>query len=154
MTAIAHDSSLEALPRWLRGKMAAFVAVEKQKAFEAGRRAGEREAMRRMVSVLGERGYPAIVTIQQAVADHFGTRLIDMTSARRARSVARPRQVAMYLCRHLTEFSLPEIGRHFGRRDHTTVMHAIHMVGYLIERDEQIAAAVEAIRAALASPAA
>jgi chromosomal replication initiation ATPase DnaA len=149
VTVISVD---ETSPRWLRNKIAEAVRVEKQKAFDAGRRAGEREAMRRIMSVLGQRSYPAIVTIQQAVADFFGTRLIDMTSARRARSVARPRQVAMYLCRHLTEFSLPEIGRHFGRRDHTTVMHAIHMVRYLADRDKDFAASVEQIRAALAQP--
>lgn len=78
---------------------------------------------------------PKIIDIQQAVAEAFGIRLIDMTSARRARSVARPRQVAMYLARQLTLKSLPQIGRAFGDRDHTTVMHAIKQVEILASLD-------------------
>lgn len=71
---------------------------------------------------------PTIAAIQHRVSDHFGIRLIDMRSNRRARSVAWPRQVAMYLSRRLTVHSLPEIGREFGNRDHTTVMQAITRV--------------------------
>ena len=66
--------------------------------------------------------------IQKRVAEHFNIRLSEMTSARRARSVARPRQVAMYLAKQLTTRSLPEIGRKFGGRDHTTVMHAVRKI--------------------------
>ncbi len=66
-----------------------------------------------------------IEEIQRRVAEHWNIRLADMSSARRARAVARPRQVAMYLAKQLTSRSLPEIGRKFGNRDHTTVMHAV-----------------------------
>ena len=66
-----------------------------------------------------------IEEIQKKVAEYFKIRLADMTSARRARQVARPRQVAMYLAKQITQRSLPEIGRRFGNRDHTTVMHAL-----------------------------
>jgi putative salt-induced outer membrane protein YdiY len=66
-----------------------------------------------------------IEEIQRKVAEHYNIRLTDMSSARRARNVARPRQVAMYLAKQLTSRSLPEIGRRFGNRDHTTVMHAV-----------------------------
>ena len=66
--------------------------------------------------------------IQKRVAEHYNIRLADMHSARRARAVARPRQVAMYLCKQLTPRSLPEIGRKFGGRDHTTVMHAVRKI--------------------------
>ncbi len=66
--------------------------------------------------------------IQKKVAEHYNIRLADMHSARRARAVARPRQVAMYLAKQLTARSLPEIGRKFGGRDHTTVMHAVKKV--------------------------
>ncbi|MEE8227522.1 MAG: chromosomal replication initiator protein DnaA, partial [Kiloniellales bacterium] len=66
-----------------------------------------------------------IEEIQKRVAEHFNIRMADMHSARRARAVARPRQVAMYLAKQLTPRSLPEIGRKFGGRDHTTVMHAV-----------------------------
>ena len=61
-----------------------------------------------------------------------------MSSARRARAVARPRQVAMYLAKQLTSRSLPEIGRKFGNRDHTTVMHAVQRVGELMARDAEL----------------
>lgn len=87
--------------------------------------------------------------IQRKVAEHYNLRLSDMHSARRARNVARPRQVAMYLAKILTARSLPEIGRKFGGRDHTTVMHAVRKVEELIEEDAQIAQDVDVVRRAL-----
>lgn len=87
-----------------------------------------------------------IEEIQKKVAEHFNLRLSDMTSARRARLVARPRQVAMYLAKTLTSKSLPEIGRRFGGRDHTTVMHAVKRVESLKEADSQLAEDVELLR--------
>lgn len=87
--------------------------------------------------------------IQRKVAEHYNLRLTDMHSARRARNVARPRQVAMYLSKLLTARSLPEIGRKFGGRDHTTVMHAIRKVEELMDDDAQIAQDVEVVRRAL-----
>ena len=87
--------------------------------------------------------------IQRKVAEHYNLRLSDMHSARRARNVARPRQVAMYLAKILTSRSLPEIGRKFGGRDHTTVMHAIRKVEQLMDEDAQIAQDVEVVRRAL-----
>ena len=66
-----------------------------------------------------------IEEIQKKVAEHFNIRITDMHSPRRSRSVARPRQIAMYLAKSITSRSLPEIGRKFGGRDHTTVMHAV-----------------------------
>lgn len=87
-----------------------------------------------------------IEEIQKRVAEHFNIRISDMHSARRARSVARPRQVAMYLAKQLTTRSLPEIGRKFGGRDHTTVMHAVRKVDELRERDAGFAEDVELLR--------
>ena len=87
-----------------------------------------------------------IEEIQKRVAEHFAIRLTDMSLARRARSVARPRQVAMYLAKQLTSRSLPEIGRRFGNRDHTTVMHAVARVGDLMNRDAAFAEDVELLR--------
>ncbi|MCB9983601.1 MAG: chromosomal replication initiator protein DnaA [Rhodospirillales bacterium] len=87
--------------------------------------------------------------IQRKVAEHYNLRMADMHSARRARNVARPRQVAMYLAKMLTARSLPEIGRKFGGRDHTTVMHAVRKVEELIEEDAQIAQDVDVVRRAL-----
>jgi chromosomal replication initiator protein len=73
--------------------------------------------------------------IQKRVAEHYNIRLSDMHSARRARAVARPRQVAMFLCKQLTPRSLPEIGRKFGGRDHSTVIHAVRLIEDLRTRD-------------------
>lgn len=87
--------------------------------------------------------------IQRKVAEHYNLRLTDMHSSRRARNVARPRQVAMYLAKQLTARSLPEIGRKFGGRDHTTVMHAVRKVEELMEEDAQIAQDVDVVRRAL-----
>jgi chromosomal replication initiator protein len=87
--------------------------------------------------------------IQRKVAEHYNIRMTDMHSARRARNVARPRQVAMYLAKQLTARSLPEIGRKFGGRDHTTVMHAVRKIEELMESDAQIAQDVEIVRRAL-----
>ncbi len=84
--------------------------------------------------------------IQKQVSQHFNVRVADMHSARRARSVARPRQVAMYLAKQLTSRSLPEIGRKFGGRDHTTVMHAVRKVDELRELDAAFAEDVELLR--------
>ena len=92
-----------------------------------------------------------IEEIQKKVAEHYSIRLTDMSSARRARAVARPRQVAMYLAKQLTSRSLPEIGRKFGNRDHTTVMHAVSRVTELMERDGAFAEDVELLRRLLES---
>jgi chromosomal replication initiator protein len=84
--------------------------------------------------------------IQKRVAEHYNIRLADMHSARRARAVARPRQVAMYLCKQLTPRSLPEIGRKFGGRDHTTVMHAVRKIEELRSTDRTLAEDIELLR--------
>jgi chromosomal replication initiator protein len=92
-----------------------------------------------------------IEEIQRRVAEHWKIRLTDMASPRRARTVARPRQVAMYLAKQLTSRSLPEIGRKFGDRDHTTVMHAVKRVAELMTRDAAFADDVELLRRMLES---
>jgi chromosomal replication initiator protein len=84
--------------------------------------------------------------IQKQVAAHYNIRIGDMSSARRARAVARPRQVAMYLAKQLTSRSLPEIGRKFGGRDHTTVMHAVRKVEELRAQDATFAEDLELLR--------
>ena len=84
--------------------------------------------------------------IIRKVADHYNLRMSDLLSARRSRSVARPRQVAMFLAKSLTSRSLPEIGRKFGGRDHTTVMHAVRKIEELKKTDSQIAEDVELLR--------
>jgi chromosomal replication initiator protein len=76
-----------------------------------------------------------IEEIQRRVAEHYNIKLADMSSPRRARQVSRPRQIAMYLAKQLTTKSLPDIGRSFGGRDHTTVMHAVKKVEELAAGD-------------------
>lgn len=87
--------------------------------------------------------------IQRKVSDHYNIRLSDMIGPKRLRSYARPRQVAMYLCKKLTSRSLPEIGRRFGGRDHTTVMHGVKRIEELKIQDGQIAEDLEMLRRAL-----
>jgi chromosomal replication initiator protein len=87
--------------------------------------------------------------IQRKVAEHYNLKLPDMHSARRSRNVARPRQVAMYLAKQLTSRSLPEIGRKFGGRDHTTVMHAVRKIDELMTEDPSFAQDVQLVRRAL-----
>jgi len=87
-----------------------------------------------------------IEEIQRRVAEYYNVRLADMLSARRARAVARPRQVAMYLAKQLTSRSLPEIGRKFGGRDHTTVIHAVRKIDELCHLDSGIEEDVDLLR--------
>jgi chromosomal replication initiator protein len=88
--------------------------------------------------------------IQRRVAEHYNIRVADMHSARRARAVARPRQVAMFLAKQLTSRSLPEIGRKFGGRDHTTVMHAVRKIEEICSTDSAFAEDVELLKRMLA----
>lgn len=96
-------------------------------------------------------GKRTIAAIQARVATYFDIPLAEMKSARRARAVARPRQVAMYLCKHLTGRSVPEIGRRFGDRDHTTVLHGIKQIARLRIEDADIGAAVEQLERELSA---
>jgi chromosomal replication initiator protein len=77
----------------------------------------------------------SIEDIQRKTAEFYKLDLRDFQSAQRSRRVARPRQVAMYLSRELTMRSLPEIGRRFGGRDHTTVLHACRRIAALCQED-------------------
>ena len=87
-----------------------------------------------------------IEEIQLRVSQHFNIKVSEMHSPRRARAVARPRQVAMYLAKQLTSRSLPEIGRKFGNRDHTTVMHAVRKIEELKSSDSVMSEDVELLR--------
>jgi chromosomal replication initiator protein len=84
--------------------------------------------------------------IQRKVAQHYNVRMTDLLSPRRARAVARPRQIAMFLSKSLTSKSLPEIGRRFGGRDHTTVIHACKTIEKLKDTDSQMAEDLELLR--------
>jgi len=75
---------------------------------------------------------PSVTRIQEVVARQYGVSRFDLLSSRRTANIVRPRQVAMYLCKTLTLRSLPEIGRRFGGRDHTTVLHAVRKISWLV----------------------
>jgi len=83
--------------------------------------------------------------IQKTVADHFSLKQADLLSERRTRVVARPRQIAMWLCKQHTTRSYPDIGRRFGGRDHTTVLHGVRKIEELMALDDQIARDVETL---------
>jgi chromosomal replication initiator protein len=87
-----------------------------------------------------------IEEIQRRVAEHYNIKLADMSSPRRARQVSRPRQIAMYLAKQLTTKSLPDIGRSFGGRDHTTVMHAVKKVEELASGDISFAEDIDLLK--------
>jgi chromosomal replication initiator protein len=87
-----------------------------------------------------------IEEIQRRVAEHYNIKLADMSSPRRARQVSRPRQIAMYLAKQLTTKSLPDIGRSFGGRDHTTVMHAVKKVEELAAGDISFAEDIDLLK--------
>jgi chromosomal replication initiator protein len=87
--------------------------------------------------------------IQRKVSDHYNIRLSDLIGPKRLRGYARPRQIAMYLSKILTNRSLPDIGRRFGGRDHTTVMHGVRRIEELRAVDSQIADDLELLRRAL-----
>ena len=87
-----------------------------------------------------------IEEIQRKVAEHFNIRLADMIGPKRTRTIARPRQVAMYLAKSLTTRSLPEIGRRFGGRDHTTIMHGIRKIEELKAADSQLSDDLDLLR--------
>ena len=92
-----------------------------------------------------------VARIQQRVAEHFRIPVNEMTSARRAIAVARPRQVAMYVAKQTTPKSLPHIGRLFGNRDHTTVIHAVRRVETLMSQDDDFAHKVKSLVAECAA---
>jgi len=90
-----------------------------------------------------------IEEIQRKVAEHYSVRLSDLVGPRRQRNIARPRQVAMYLSKTLTSRSLPEIGRRFGGRDHTTIMHGVKRIEELSATDAQLADDLQLLRRSL-----
>lgn len=87
--------------------------------------------------------------IQKAVATHFGVTAADICSKRRTQSVVRPRHVAMYLSKTMTTRSLPDIGRRFGGRDHSTVIHAVNKVTAMLDCGDPIAQDVDALTRSL-----
>ena len=87
--------------------------------------------------------------IQNVVSNFFNISLSDMLSQRRSRPLARPRQIAMYLSKKMTSRSLPEIGRRFSNRDHTTVIHAVKTISRLSEQDDEMKKNINQIKSLL-----
>ncbi|MFA7432192.1 MAG: chromosomal replication initiator protein DnaA [Gemmobacter sp.] len=88
----------------------------------------------------------SIEEIQRRVAEHYNIRLSDLIGPKRARTIARPRQIAMYLAKQMTPRSLPEIGRRFGGRDHTTIMHGVRKIEELMATDSQLSDDLQMLR--------
>jgi chromosomal replication initiator protein len=100
-----------------------------------------RETLRDIVGTEEHRAVPA--EILKTVASHYGLRVSDMKAKSNAKPVAFPRQVAMYLCRKLTELSYPEIGRLFNDKHHSTVMHSVEKIGRMVEDDADFRRVIE-----------
>ncbi|MGE0846236.1 MAG: helix-turn-helix domain-containing protein, partial [Flavobacteriaceae bacterium] len=100
----------------------------------------------RDIVVQRERPQVKIESIQRAVAQHYRLSRQDLISARRTQAIVRPRQIAMYLAKQMTLRSLPEIGRRFGNRDHTTVLHAVRKIESLLAENDEMAREVADLR--------
>jgi chromosomal replication initiator protein len=100
----------------------------------------------------GELPEVSVERIQETVVDRFGISLQELTGDRRSQSIVYPRQVAMYLCRELTDSSLPKIGKKFGGRDHTTVIHATSKIAKLIQEDRSVYNLVQELTARIKQP--
>ena len=87
-----------------------------------------------------------IEDIQRVVSKHYNVSKADLLSARRTRTVVRPRQIAMYLSKQMTPRSLPEIGRRFGNRDHTTVLHAVRKIEEMVNADRVLHDELEGLK--------
>ena len=90
-----------------------------------------------------------ILDIQKTVGEHFNMRLEDFAAKKRTRAIAFPRQIAMYLSRELTDFSLPKIGAEFGGRDHSTVIHAHEKISTMLKDDKSLQQDVQDIKTIL-----
>jgi len=127
---------------------------ERQRALEAAAAAAARAAAREAGEQLDAPPEPPripIWLIQRVVAEYFKVPMADLSSARRQQTIVWPRQVAMYLSRHLTPRSYPDVGSRFGGRDHTTVLHGVKKVEWALTRagGAQLAVEIEAMRAAI-----
>lgn len=100
----------------------------------------------------GELPEVSVERIQETVVDRFGISLQELTGDRRSQAIVYPRQVAMYLCRELTDSSLPKIGKKFGGRDHTTVIHATSKIAKLIQEDRSVYNLVQELTARIKQP--
>lgn len=97
--------------------------------------------------IIGEKKKIITMTdIEEAVSERFHVKTSDLKSRRRSKTLVHPRQIAMYLCRELTDASFPEIGRHFGGKDHTTIIHACKQIAKAKEADPALRATLESLK--------
>jgi chromosomal replication initiator protein len=108
------------------------------------------EALGKMAYSIKSSSQRNISSIQQAVCDYYKVSIEQLKSKRRTADITRARQIAMYLCRDLTENSYPKIGREFGGRDHTTVMHATNKITKLLESDFELRHAIDDLKQKIA----
>jgi len=104
------------------------------------------ESALRELSIVSERRVTVDV-IQKVVAERFGVKVADILSKRRTKTVVKPRHVAMYLAKTMTTRSLPDIGRRFGDRDHSTVIHAVNKISELIKAGDPVKDEIESLSA-------
>jgi hypothetical protein len=116
------------------------------KAIKSKIRKSERDCGQFHIVVAPPCGLKKINDIQKLVALHFNVRVIDILSKCRTRNVIIPRHISMYLCMELTPRSLPEIGRLFGGRHHTTVLHAVRKIARLVDEDAALAEEISALK--------
>ena len=126
-------SKIKSNIRELEGSLVRLVAYASLKGLSIGIDLAQ-EVLKNIID--DESGGVSIDTIQRAVATHYNLKVSDLKSKNNSRSIAVPRQVAMYLCKVLTKASLPEIGREFGGKHHTTVLHSINKITHLYEADQ------------------
>ena len=88
----------------------------------------------------------SVENIQKTTAEYYNIKMSDILSKRRSRSIARPRQMAMFLAKELTNYSLPEIGEAFGGRDHTTVIHSVKTIDKLRKSDEELNGSIDSLK--------
>jgi hypothetical protein len=98
-------------------------------------------------------GLSVDIEIQKAVCKHYDVKLADMLSGRRTANIMLPRQIAYYLCKELTPHSLPQIGRRFGGRDHTSILHGVRKIARLLLSNEGLRAEIAALTSILGSAA-
>ena len=103
-------------------------------------------AAHKILEGMGIEGSATVKDIQRIVAGRYGVTMMDINGARRGADVILPRMIAVYLARELTGKSLPEIGRRFGGRDHTTILHSVMKIMKRIESDVQFAAEIDDLR--------
>lgn len=125
-------SKIKSNIRELEGSLVRLVAYASLKGLPIGLELAQ-EVLKNIIDE--ETDGVSIELIQKTVASHYGLKVADLKSKNNSRNIAGPRQVAMYLCKTLTKASLPEIGREFGGKHHTTVLHSINKVSHLYDTD-------------------